>query len=694
MNAINNVILRSSIPVEKASERDTYGIVTINHPMNFTTKQLSIELIRQGGVTLLHAISVIFALSFVPASFTLYIIEERVSHSKHLQLVSGVNKAIYWLQTFTWDLMAYLISALLCVFIFLAFDEQAYVSPDNLPGLLLLFLLYGWSCIPLMYPISFLFSVPSSAFVGLSCANMFVGVITTVTTFVLAAFDDQELRAIDDVIKELFLVFPHFCLGDGLMKLATNHLAKASLMNLDIEFESNVFEWRYLGKNLLCMFCFGAAFFSLTLAIEYDIFSKLRVNTQIISDNSVDDEDDVADEKRRVALGQTAGDILVIKDLSKIYNWSKVPSVNHISVGVKPGECFGLLGLNGAGKTTTFKMLTGALKPTAGDATVMNYSVVHDINQVRALLGYCPQFDALDPLLTPYEHLVLYARIRNVPSDILQKRVDTCLHRMGLGYYSNKLSKTLSGGNRRKLSTAIALIGNPPLIFLDEPTSGMDPKARRFLWSCIQEIVKEGGCVILTSHSMEECQALCTKLTVMVSGSFKCLGSSQHLKMKYGKGYRIIIRCKEENILKVKDNIAITLPSLKLAEEHYNQLRYEVSGLRLSHVFEEMEILKKSSLVLDYSISQTTLEEVFLRFANEQPDSATGRSGKPSFVKNCLSCCSAKWKCSSLARVVRWAALRLWVGTRGRRFGRPSLATRYLYRRIRHWTASSSWTGR
>lgn len=642
MNAINNVLLRASIPPEKASERSTYGILTINHPMNFTSKQLSIELIRQGGVTLLHAISVIFALSFVPASFTLYIIEERVSHSKHLQLVSGVNKVIYWLQTFTWDLSAYLVSAFLCVFIFLAFDEEAYVSSDHLPGLLLLFLLYGWSCIPLMYPISFLFSIPSSAFVGLACANMFIGVITTITTFVLGAFDDKELSAINDILKEVFLIFPHFCLGDGLIKLATNHLATASLMNLDIEFESNVFEWHFLGKNLLCMFAFGLLFFLTTLAIEFELFNYVKVNTEVVNESKIEDEDDVAAEKRRIALGQTSTDILVINDLSKVYNWSNVPSVNHISIGVKPGECFGLLGLNGAGKTTTFKMLTGALKPTAGDAHVMNYSVVHDINKVRALLGYCPQFDALDPLLTPYEHLVLYARIRNVPSDILPKRVDACLQRMGLGYYSNKLAKTLSGGNRRKLSTAIALIGNPPLIYLDEPTSGMDPKARRFLWSCIQEIVKEGGCVILTSHSMEECQALCTRLTVMVSGTFKCLGSSQHLKMKYGSGYRIIIRCKDENILSVKDSVSIALPSVRLIEEHYNQLRYEVSGLRLSHVFEEMEKLKKSSLILDYSISQTTLEEVFLRFANEQPDDPYLKSWKTSCVKQCFSCCAGK----------------------------------------------------
>ncbi|XP_066903690.1 phospholipid-transporting ATPase ABCA1 isoform X2 [Halyomorpha halys] len=683
MNAINNVVLRSNLPSNVSSD---YGIITINHPMNFTAKQLEIELIRQGGVSLLHAISVIFALSFVPASFVLYLIEERVSHSKHLQLVSGVNKLIYWVQTFSWDLMAYLMSSFLCILIFLAFNEQAYVSSTNFPGLLLLFLLYGWSCIPLMYPMSFVFSVPSSAFVSLSCANMFIGIITTVTTFVLAAFDDQELKDIDNIIKEVFLIFPHYCLGDGLMKLAANHFATASLMNLDIDFESNVLEWEFLGKNLLCMACFGVLFFLITLMIEFELYNIFRRNTELLfrikyeqlayrtarkvivnfipgyriirlpliraimipklpsvtsfidnivdymvlkvssfivtirSSSSKDEEEDVSSEKKRIMYGDTSQDILIIKNLSKVYKRSKIPSVNQISCGVRSGECFGLLGLNGAGKTTTFKMLTGVISCTTGDATVMGYSINKDISKVRSLLGYCPQFDALDPLLTPYEHLILYGRIRNVPSTVLNRRVEDCLEQMNLLHYSSRLAGTLSGGNRRKLSTAIALIGNPPLIFLDEPTSGMDPKARRFLWSCIQDIIKGGGCVILTSHSMEECQALCTKLTVMVSGTFRCFGTSQHLKEKYGRGYRFIIRCKEQNIIKLKMHITSLFPSAKLVEEHSNQLRYEIMGLRLSQLFWEMEKLKKTTLLLDYSVSQTTLEEVFLTFANNVPE--------------------------------------------------------------------------
>ncbi|BES89471.1 ATP-Hypothetical protein cassette sub-family A ABC1 member [Nesidiocoris tenuis] len=641
MNAINNNVLR--VLVQRNGSRPQpwgqYGIVTINHPMNFTSKQLDVEMTVQSGFSLLQAISVIFALSFVTASFLLYLIEERISNSKHLQLVSGVNRLTYWVQAYTWDMGAYLVSAALCIFVFLMFDSAAYTSKESFPAFILLFVLYGWSCIPMMYPASFLFDVPSSAFVAMGCGNMFIGIITTITTSVLSSFPDEDLRHISKILSEVFLIFPHFCLGDGMIKLSVHHFSMISLSQLDLTLEADVFEWNFLGKNLFCMFLLGIFFFLVTLCIEFRVFStivRFFMKNKEELNFAVGDEEDVALERKRVH--NQPNDLLVIKDLSKKYRRKATPSVNKICVGVKRGECFGLLGLNGAGKTTTFKMLTGETRPTGGEATVGGFSIHGgSINDVRALLGYCPQFDALDPLLTPYEHLVFYARVRNIPSDALQTRVDRLIRRMALGHYRNRLAGDLSGGNKRKLSTAIALLGNPPLVFLDEPTTGMDPKARRFLWNCISDVVKEGGCVILTSHSMEECQALCTRLTIMVNGQFTCLGSSQHLKNKYGKGYLLIIRCSENAKEDVKSFMSERLTSSKITEEHYTQLRYEVPISRLSTVLQEMETAKSQGIVIDYSVTQTTLEEVFLRFAREQAD-PNDRKPKANLFGCCTGC--------------------------------------------------------
>ncbi|XP_054282014.1 phospholipid-transporting ATPase ABCA1-like isoform X1 [Macrosteles quadrilineatus] len=643
MNALNNVVLRSFVP----NNQSQYSINTINHPMNFTRKQLGIEIISTSGVSLLHAIAVLFALSFVPASFTLYLIEERVTNSKHLQMVSGVNRLIYWLQTYTWDLACYLLAAALCVFVFLAFDEKSYISPTNFPGLVALLLLYGWSCTALMYPFSFYFDVPSSSFVALACCNMFIGIITTVTTFVLSVFDDEELKEVSDVLKVLFLVFPHYCLGSGLLKLASSQIAKDSLAAFDIVLSPSIFAWGFLGQPLLCMFLTGILFFFITLVVEFKLYKTLfsifrEKNMKLPAPQ---DEEDVATERNRIRSGDTRQDILLVKDLAKVYktSGSVKPAVNQVCFGVRPGECFGLLGLNGAGKTSTFKMLTGATAMTRGSASVQGHDVASELDTVRSLLGYCPQFDALDPLLTPREHLELYARLRNIPRAKMQQEVDLSLKYLRLGHYSDRLAGTLSGGNKRKLSTAIALLGNPPIVYLDEPTTGMDPKSRRFLWSCIQDVNRQGRSVILTSHSMEECQALCTRLTIMVNGEFKCLGSSQHLKSKYGGGYSLIMRCQTGKAEQVEELVRDNLSSASLVEAHYNQMRYQLTA-PLDLVFQTMEEAKQSGLILDFSVSQTTLEEVFLRFASEQSDAMKSKSNvfrnvRRAIVLQCNKCC-------------------------------------------------------
>lgn len=296
--------------------------------------------------------------------------------------------------------------------------------------------------------------------------------------------------------------------------------------------------------------------------------------------------------------------------------------MSGLSFGVHKAECFGLLGLNGAGKTSTFKMLTGDTKITQGDAFVCGHSVRRELPLVRRQLGYCPQFDALDPLLTAREHLEFYSRLRGVPGLLLPSAVDEGLSRLGLLAYADRCAGTFSGGNKRKLSTAIALVGNPPLVFLDEPTSGMDPGARRFLWQCILQSVREGRSVVLTSHSMEECQALCSRLTVMVNGRLACLGSAQHLKSKFGSGYTLVVRCPVEQTAAMESHMAQHLPEAVLSESHHTRLRFQLpsQSSKLSAALGALEAARASQLLYDYSVSQTTLEEVFLRFAEQQCD--------------------------------------------------------------------------
>ncbi|XP_060560202.1 phospholipid-transporting ATPase ABCA1-like [Ruditapes philippinarum] len=628
INVMNNLILRSNLP--KGTNPADYSIVAYNHPMEMTKEQLNDEALYNSFKDVVIAICVIFAMSFIPASFTMYLIEERVSNSKHLQFVSGVNPIIYWVSNFCWDMINYLLPTLLCIFIFLAFNRQAYVSATNAPCLVALLCLYGWSMIPLMYPFSRVFSVPSTSLVTLKSVNIFLGTVSTLATFIIEFLeeDDEGLRDINKILKQVFLLLPQYCLGRGLFDMAKNQLFADVYARFGENKLQSPFKWDIVGRNLFSMFMLGILFFIINLLIEYKFFIKSRVLKP--SKETVDDEDeDVARERKRVISGNAKDDVLRLEELSKVFSArgkkGRLTAVDRLCVGVPKGQCFGLLGVNGAGKTTTFKMLTGDERLSRGNAYVNNHSILNEMVQVRQNIGYCPQFDALDPLLTGVEHLRFYARLRGIPEADVKEVADWAIRRLGLLPHANKISTNYSGGNKRKLSTAISLIGNPSVIFLDEPTTGMDPGARRFLWDCITNIVKDGRSVILTSHSMEECEALCGRLAIMVNGKFRCLGSIQHLKNRFGDGYTVIIRVSGDvpDMDPVMDFFSSEFPKSLLKEKHHNMLQYQLgSDIHLSELFGQIEAVRDRLNIEDYSVSQTTLDQVFINFAKLQSDLA------------------------------------------------------------------------
>ena len=234
---------------------------------------------------------------------------------------------------------------------------------------------------------------------------------------------------------------------------------------------------------------------------------------------------------------------LVAKDMTKYYG--SLRAVNNISFHVEKNECFGLLGVNGAGKTTTFGMLTGDFLMTAGNSYIENSDVRSQLQAYQEYIGYCPQFDALVDTLTGREMLSLFCGLRGVPTDRVKIMINFMTTMADLKPHIDKLTKSYSGGNKRKLSLAIAMIGNPPVLFLDEPTAGVDPGARRKIWATLNQAQKElNSSVVLTSHSMDECEALCHRLVIMFRGTFRCLGSSQQIKSRYGQGFTVLIKTK------------------------------------------------------------------------------------------------------------------------------------------------------
>ncbi|XP_008296944.1 retinal-specific ATP-binding cassette transporter-like [Stegastes partitus] len=590
MNVANNAILRANLP--KGANLDEYGITAINHPLNLTKEQLSEISVLTTSVDAVVAICVIFAMSFVPASFVLYLIQERVTQAKHLQFVSGVSPLVYWMANFLWDMVNYSISAAMVVEIFIFFDKKCYTSPANLQPLITLLMLYGWSVTPMMYPMSYIFSVPSTAYVSLSCINLFIGINSSAITFILDLFEGTSaLYKFNQALKTLLLIFPHYCLGRGLIDMAMNQAMTDIYARFGEDYSPDPFKWDFIGKNLFCMIVEGFVYSILNILFQYRFFLNNWI-PDCPKPHILDEDVDVADERERIYSSEKTNDILRARDLSKTYTGTIIPAVDRICVGVSPGECFGLLGVNGAGKTTTFKMLTGDIDVTSGEASVAGHSILTDILDVHQNMGYCPQFDAIDELLTGREHLHLYARLRGVPESEISRVAEWAIQKLGLSEYAGRSAGTYSGGNKRKLSTAIAMIGCPALVLLDEPTTGMDPLSRRFLWNSIMSVIQDRRAVVLTSHSMEECEALCTRLAIMVNGSFKCLGTIQHLKYKFGDGYVVTMKIRAAkpgcapDLNPAEAFMESTFPGCIQSEKHHNTLQYKISSSSLARIFQ------------------------------------------------------------------------------------------------------------
>jgi len=252
-------------------------------------------------------------------------------------------------------------------------------------------------------------------------------------------------------------------------------------------------------------------------------------------------DQDVVEEEQRVLSMSPEEVPAMVKSVRKVYG--DVEAVKNVSFGLEYGECFALLGVSGAGKTTLFKCITGEVFPTTGELTIGGFDVTtpSGFHQARKRIGYCPQFDCIFQGLTVLEHLRIYASLKGVDKSIRERIVQKQIDDMDLRDYVHVRANQLSGGNKRKLSVSMAMIGNPPLIFLDEPSTGVDPQAKRFMWNIVSKIStqRKKSAVIITTHSMEEAEALCTKMGIMVKGEFKCFGPATHIKDKFGTGYEI-----------------------------------------------------------------------------------------------------------------------------------------------------------
>ncbi|CAL9065166.1 unnamed protein product [Musa banksii] len=569
INLMNAAILKM------ATGNEHLMIQTRNHPLPMTISQRSQ---RHDLDAFSASIIVNIAFSFIPASFAVTIVKEREVKAKHQQLISGVSVLSYWVSTYIWDFVSFLFPTSLAVILFFMFDLNQFVGTGCFLPTIVLFLEYGLAIGSSTYCLTFFFSEHTIAQNVVLLIHFFSGLILMVISFVLGLMD--ATKSANSLLKNFFRLSPGFCFADGLASLALRRQGMKQGSG------SSTLDWNVTGASICYLAFESIMYFLFTIALEILPFQKLNLmaikewwqNVLTLqhdgsndhfqhllgsyedSSSSIANEDiDVKAERQRINSGLVDNAIIYLHNLRKVYharkNHARKVAVHSLTFSVQEGECFGFLGTNGAGKTTTLSMLTGEEKPTDGTAYIFGKDIRLYPKAARRHIGYCPQFDALLENLTAREHLQLYARLKGVPEINLDDVVKEKMVEFDLWKYADKPSYCLSGGNKRKLSVAIAMIGDPPIVILDEPSTGMDPIAKRFMWDVISRLSTRQGktAVILTTHSMNEAQALCTRIGVMVGGQLKCLGSPQHLKTRFGNYLELELKPSDVSSMEIEN---------------------------------------------------------------------------------------------------------------------------------------------
>ncbi len=321
-----------------------------------------------------------------------------------------------------------------------------------------------------------------------------------------------------------------------------------------------------------------------------------------------------------------------IKSITK--SFGDVIAVNDISLSVKKGEIFGFLGPNGAGKSTTIMILTTLLKPTSGIVQISGFDVVTDAKQVRESIGYVQQDTTVDEYLTGRENLLLQARLNHIPKNLVSKRIDEILELIDLSEKQHKQVGTYSGGMRKRLDIAGGLLHRPQVLFLDEPTVGLDIQTRRKIWEYIKKIhTKYGITIFLTTHYMEEADKLCDRIGIIDGGKIQVIDSPEDMKKAMGSEVISITLKKGENRNSFLSEIRRIECVSKIDWDDAEITLFASNGTEaISEIFQISSRLDVK--IVSISLTPPTLDDVFISYTgHEIRDGDSGSNQKREHVK-------------------------------------------------------------
>lgn len=630
MNYVNNMYF---------ANRTNNQLVVQSHvvQMPYTLKSFSLDIIGQIGVFIFPMI----LCTLVP-TFTYTIVLEKVEKLREMQRLMGMSMPIYYLIVYISQYSLYLVSAVAFAIICYIFDF-GFISRNN--WVINVLTLGGWG-----------FTTVSFSFLLSSVINDTL--IASVAGYLLVLFGP-----IAGVILEQFVIpadnaWPYFPLL-FVYPLQLNHATIAQVRACNTGScpgYENIVTDPFVLQSLIAIY--GSAVLYMALAVYLNavlpqawgvrkhpllclgplinratrkIKSKLIKGTKTAYDEENTEksniDEDVIEESRKVHVGEYTPENTGVLFDGLVKKFGKKKAVKGIQFAIKQRECFGLLGPNGAGKTTTISMLCGLIPVSEGTAYIIGNDIRDNMSKIHRSMGLCPQFDVLWNDLTCYQHLRYYCFLKGVPLKAMDNHIQNLLHKVGLwkkdrngkieNIYSRKAGN-LSGGMKRRLSIAIALCGNPDVILLDEPTTGLDPATKRSLWNLILE-VKQDRCVILTTHSLEEADILSDRIGIMSLGQLKCVGSSLHLKNKFGDGYKISINFDEENRTEATKFLTNLLPNARPVDVFAGRAAYEIKRelFSVGDTFIKMEEEGKEHHIREFAVNQTSLEDVFLNIISQ-----------------------------------------------------------------------------
>ncbi|KAM9967074.1 hypothetical protein ACTFIR_007311 [Dictyostelium discoideum] len=572
--------------------------------------------------------------SLMAGSFAGSISQERTNRIKRLLYISGCKKYIYWVSNLLWDyFFAFILLLITCIILAIVDDK----FKDQFGLFFLSLVLFSLSIIPLSYLFSFKFSSFGKSTGAITAIHFSIGVIMTIAMIILRIEviikNSSSLENIADIIDIVFNILSPLYAFSRVIFIISGFPGSLRLGALKID---DYWSLHYASTPIIILSVHVVVWTIFILLIDYspEFRGYLRNPKTILPPPPpIDEDSDVSAERIRLESmspipstdqGNGGGDMLQYKGLHKLFiGKGKNPNKNAVynsTLGIPQGQTFGLLGLNGAGKTTTVSMLAGDILPTSGQITINGHDLVTDRAQALRGVSVCPQFDALITLLTAREQLSLYCAIKGVPDDKISQVVEAFIKMMDLGKIANSNTGGYSGGNKRKVSLSIAMLGNPSVVLIDEASSGCDPIIRYRQCQVISELGKN-KVIILTSHSMSEIQALCSRMTIMRDGQFKCLGSTQHIKSKFGAGYSVEVKfkksCLEVGIPQSLQSVLECFPNATILDQHDLMASLELPNppenpIKVSEIFNILST-ELSSILDDYSVSQTSLEQVFLK---------------------------------------------------------------------------------